>query len=74
MVGANAGIAKTKQKKYIVFVERRMQCSLLQLKSQGARDRGKHLAIQLLWASARLFVTRLSIFVPGIAERNKEAG
>ena len=41
LIGANAVIAKTKRKKSskaIVFVDRWMQCSLLQLISQCARD------------------------------------
>ena len=38
-IGANANIAKTKREKYIVFVlERWIQCLLIWLKSQSARD------------------------------------
>ena len=60
-IGANMGIAKTKGEKQTVFViERPMQCLLLLLK-KNPRARGKHLAIQLLWATARLLVTSVNL-------------
>ena len=44
------------------------------------RAQEKHLTMQLLWASAQLYVTRVSLsrwallFAPGVAKRNREAG
>ena len=55
----NADIWKMKHGKWIFFnVERWMQYLLIGLKSQSARE---HLDIQLLWASTRLLVTRVSL-------------
>ena len=44
--------------KFVILFWGLWKCLLLRLKSQSA---GKHLTIQLLWATARLLVTRLSL-------------
>ena len=59
--GANAGIAKTKRQKQIIFVVQRqrwMQCILIRLKTHSARVASRH---QLLWATAQLLVTCFSL-------------
>ena len=61
-ISANADIAKTKREKQIVFVvEKWMQCLSYYITLYYRGVQGKHLAIQLLWASARLLVTRASL-------------
>ena len=52
-------------------------CLLLRLKYQSV---GEHFSIQLLWPTAQLLVTRVSLiylvdefFVPGVAEQNENA-
>ena len=44
--------------KFVILVEDSDSAYLLWLKSRSA---GKHLTIQILWATARLLVTRLSL-------------
>ena len=61
-ISANADIAKTKREKQIVFVvEKWMQCLSYYITLYYRGVQGKHLTIQLLWASARLLVTRASL-------------
>ena len=63
---ANAGIAKTKREKQIVFVverQRWMQCLLIRIKSHNAREASCH---QFLWATA----LRVGLIYPGVAKQN----
>ena len=43
----------------------------IEVESDSAREASCH---QLLWVTARLSVTRVSLFAPGVAKRNEDAG
>ena len=77
----NAYIAKTRREKLIAFVaERWMQCLLLRLKSQSAREACHQTAFMGICLTIshkckhHLPIRWVFLLIPVVAERNKEAG